>query len=53
LYRLVENGLTDLDDVLKDGLSSLKAERDLARAALERTKSFADGAIQLDPALIE
>jgi site-specific DNA recombinase len=53
LYKLIEDGLTDLDDVLKDRLNALKAERDRARAALERAKSHAGGAIQLDPALIE
>ncbi|UYO54618.1 recombinase family protein [Rhodopseudomonas palustris] len=53
LYRLVEDGVTDLDEVLKDRLNGLKAERDRARAALERAKSYAGGAIQLDPALVE
>jgi len=38
LYRLVEDGLTDLDDVLRDRLAALKAERDRAKAALERAK---------------
>src|SRR5262245_45687031 len=33
LYRLVEDGVTDLDEVLKDRLNSLKAERDRAKAA--------------------
>jgi site-specific DNA recombinase len=36
--RLVEDGLTDLDGVLKDRLAALKAERDRAKAALERAK---------------
>lgn len=53
LYALVEEGLTDLDDVLRDRLHKLKAEGERARAALERTKSNASPAIQLDPALIE
>lgn len=39
LHKLVENGLTDRDDVLKDRLNALKAERDRARAALERGQS--------------
>jgi hypothetical protein len=34
LYRLVEDGVTDLDDVLKDRLTTLKAARDRAKAAL-------------------
>ena len=38
LYRLVEDGVTDLDDVLKDRLTTLKAARDRANAALERAK---------------
>jgi hypothetical protein len=39
LYRLVEDGVTDLDDVLKDRLNSLKADRDRAKAALETAKA--------------
>jgi site-specific DNA recombinase len=53
LYRLVEDGLTDLDDVLKDRLNSLKADRDRAKAALETAKSQIAPAIRVDPALIE
>jgi DNA invertase Pin-like site-specific DNA recombinase len=54
LYKLVEDGLTDLDDVLKDRLNTLKAERDRACAALERAKFHARGGdIAIDPGLIE
>ena len=54
LYRLVEDGLTDLDEVLKDRLNSLKADRDRARAALERAKEYsASSQIEIDPALLE
>ena len=53
LYRLVEDGVTDLDDVLKDRLNSLKADRDRAKAALETAKSHIAPAIRIDPALIE
>ena len=53
LYRLVEDGLTDLDDVLRDRLAALKAERDRAKAALERAKEHSASQIQIDPALIE
>ena len=31
LYRLVEDGMTEMDDVLKDRLNSLKADRDRLR----------------------
>ena len=53
LYRLVEDGLTDLDEVLRDRLNTLKADRDRAQAALERAKEHAAPQIQIDPALIE
>jgi site-specific DNA recombinase len=53
LYRLVEDGLTDLDEVLKDRLTTLKADRDRAKAALERAKGHSASQIQIDPALIE
>ena len=54
LYKLVEDGLTDLDDVLKDRLNTLKAERARMRAALERARSIVGGgAIAIDPGLIQ
>jgi DNA invertase Pin-like site-specific DNA recombinase len=53
LYRLVEDGMTDLDDVLKERLDRLKADRDRARAAFEATKSQQGAVIRIDPALIE
>ena len=53
LYRLVEEGLTDLDEVLKDRLSNLKADHDRAKAALDGAKSQLAPAISIDPALIE
>jgi site-specific DNA recombinase len=53
LYRLVEDGLTDLDEVLKDRLNTLKADRDRARAALERASELLAPQIQINPALIE
>jgi site-specific DNA recombinase len=53
LYGMVENGLTDLDEVLKDRLNTLKADRDRAKAALERAKEHLAPQIRIDPALIE
>ena len=53
LYGLVENGLTDLDEVLKDRLKTLKTDRDRAKAALERAKEHLAPQIRIDPALIE
>jgi site-specific DNA recombinase len=53
LYRLVEEGLTDLDEVLQDRLHTLKADRDRAKAALERAKEYSVSHIRIDPGLIE
>jgi site-specific DNA recombinase len=53
LYRLVEDGLTDLDEVLKERLNTLKADRDRAKAALERAEEHSGSQRQIDPALIE
>jgi site-specific DNA recombinase len=53
LYRLVEDGMTDLDDVLRDRLNDLKADRDRARAAFEAARVQIAPAIRIDPALIE
>ena len=39
LYKMVEDGVTDLDDILKDRLASIKLDRDRSRLALERIKS--------------
>ena len=39
LYQLVADGITDLDDVLKNRLADIKADRDRARSALDRIKS--------------
>jgi hypothetical protein len=36
LYAMVENDLTDLDDILKDRIANLKSDRDRAREALAR-----------------
>ena len=53
LYRLVEDGLTDLDEVLKDRLGDLKADHGRAKSALDAAKSQLAPAISIDPALIE
>lgn len=33
LYRLIEDGMTDMDDILKDRLSALKGDRDRAKVS--------------------
>jgi len=38
LYATVENGVTELDDILKDRVATLKTDRDRAKEALDRIK---------------
>ena len=38
LYRMVEDGITEMDDLLAARLSSLKADRERAKMALERAQ---------------
>jgi site-specific DNA recombinase len=38
LYRMVEEGVTDLDEILKDRLKTSEEERDRAAAVLDRIR---------------
>ena len=53
LYRLVENGEDEPDDLLKERLSALRAERDLAKAALGRIRDTSPGSAEISPEAIE
>ena len=65
LYRAIEDGVAELDDMLKDRIASLKAEREKTRGhfllaavskhrgALERTRSASRPKFQISRALIE
>ncbi|RTL75042.1 MAG: recombinase family protein [Bradyrhizobiaceae bacterium] len=52
LYALVEDGVTDLDEVLRVRLADIKADRDRARSALDRIKGQSPAA-RIDRAKIE
>jgi site-specific DNA recombinase len=52
LYALVEDGVTDLDEVLKVRLADIKADRDRARSALDCIKGQSPAA-RIDRAKIE
>ena len=41
LYKLVEDGSSDIDDMLRNRITTLKTERDLAAAALDRIRVHA------------
>lgn len=52
LYTMVEEGLTDLDDILRERLAALKLDRDRAKAALERIDAVASPAAAIAPELV-
>jgi site-specific DNA recombinase len=53
LYKMVEDGVTDLDDLLSDRLAALKSARECAKAALERIKIQSAPQIALEADQIE
>ncbi|TXN00562.1 hypothetical protein FV242_21455, partial [Methylobacterium sp. WL64] len=53
LYGLIEEGLTELDDILRDRLAGLKLDRDRARTALDRIRVAQQPPAVLAPELIE
>ncbi len=53
LYRMVEDGMTDLDEILRDRLARLKEERDGAKAALHRIQVTERPPAEIAPELIE
>ncbi len=48
LYKMVENGLADMDDILKDRITALKAERERAQSALTLAQGTNQVAIAVD-----
>ncbi len=50
---VIEDGLAELDDILKERIASLKAERERATAALERARSASRPDFYISSALIE
>lgn len=53
LYKLVETGLVDMDDILKERISALKADRDRAHAAIDRVRSVARPRIEISSNMVE
>ena len=39
LYKMVEDGLTDSDEILRERITLLKRDRDRAKTALDRIKA--------------
>ena len=53
LYKLIEDGVAELDDILKDRIIALKADRDGARAAMERARSGVRPPMDISPIVVE
>jgi site-specific DNA recombinase len=53
LYKMVEDGITDLDDILKERVAGLKLDRDRAGTALERIKARSAAPAAFDSEAIE
>ncbi|BCB17849.1 hypothetical protein [Bosea sp. ANAM02] len=53
LYRMVEDGIAELDDILKERIASLKLDRERAGTALDRIKAQVAPPTAFDPAVIE
>ncbi len=50
---MVEEGLTDLDDVLKERLAALKLDQDRAKIALDRINAQFEFQTDIDPESVE
>ena len=53
LYQSIADGIVEMDDILGEQLAILKADREKAKAALERAKSQGAGAVTIDPEKVE
>ena len=53
LYKLIEDGLAELDDVLKAHITSLKLGHDRAQAALDRARTAARPVVHISQAVVE
>ena len=53
LYKLVEEGVAEMDDVLKDRIIALKADRNRAQAALDRARAGVRPAMDVSPIVVE
>ena len=53
LYKLVEDSVTDLDDILRAPISNLKLDRERAKASLDRAVSANHRPIEISPVAVE
>ena len=53
LYKLIEDGVADMDDLLKDCITTLKADRDRAKEALRRARCGVRAKSEVTPEAVE
>src|SRR5690606_11535458 len=53
LYRMVEDGIAEMDDILAERIGNLKLDRERAQAALDRIMATAAPAMELAPEAVE
>lgn len=53
LYRSIEDGVVELDDILRERIVTLKSERERAKAALDHARAQAGGAAAIDASKID
>lgn len=53
LYQSIANGIVELDDLLGEQITILKAEREKAKAALDKATAQGAGAVTIDPGKVE
>lgn len=53
LYRSIADGIVELDDLLGEQITILKAQREKAEAALDKARVQGAGAVTIDPEKVE
>jgi site-specific DNA recombinase len=53
VYKAMEDGIAEMDDLLRDRIPALKADRDRVRSALARVRSGLRPAVDISPIVVE
>ncbi|MCD2175980.1 hypothetical protein LQK84_23760 [Rhizobium sp. C4] len=53
IYTTIEDGIAEMDDILRDRIGSLKVDRERIQASLDRARTHAVPASHIPPAVIE
>ena len=53
LYQAIEDGVAEMDDILKDRITALKLDRDRVQEALARARAGARPSVEVSPIVVE